>query len=354
MFDFATLADEPPSRRDPSLVESVSIDSESTSAFWKHPHISRSLLAAHLDEGTDAASRRPGAIKATIEWLQGSVLAKASKILDLGCGPGLYAETLAAAGHEVTGLDFSAGSIAHARASAARKGLAIRYVEGSYLEADLSALADGGFDAAMMIYCDLGALSPADRSGVLANVLACLKPGGAFVFDLFGPELYESTKEGRNWDIGQGGFWSEKAYLHLEYSRKYPDSRTLLRAHIVAEADGRIERYVFRDCCFDAEGIKALALEAGFASCEVRENILPPSRFAQVIWHTSLSHCILLCTERPPQARGPCQPGSSPFPPGSATGGNSAPRGLPRPARRLSLHRYLVGELGAGETTRNP
>ena len=36
------------------------------------------------------------------------------KILDLGCGPGLYAELLAKKGHSITGVDFSENSIQYA------------------------------------------------------------------------------------------------------------------------------------------------------------------------------------------------------------------------------------------------
>ena len=38
-------------------------------SFWDDPYISRQLLAAHLDPGTDAASRRPDTIDRSVAVL---------------------------------------------------------------------------------------------------------------------------------------------------------------------------------------------------------------------------------------------------------------------------------------------
>lgn len=53
------------------------------------------------------------------------------RVLDVGCGAGLLAESLARAGCAVTGLDAAAETIAAARAHAAQSGLAIEYQVGT-------------------------------------------------------------------------------------------------------------------------------------------------------------------------------------------------------------------------------
>lgn len=63
--------------------------------FWNDPHISKSTLEAHLNPNHDAASRKPEIIDQTVlHWLSCGVIKPGYKVLDLGCGPGLYAERL--------------------------------------------------------------------------------------------------------------------------------------------------------------------------------------------------------------------------------------------------------------------
>ena len=90
--------------------------------FWDDPHISAQMLAAHLDPDTDAASRRPETIEHTVDWIVATLeLAPGMRVLDLGCGPGLYATRLARYGLRVTGVDCSRRSIGYAQRSAASR-----------------------------------------------------------------------------------------------------------------------------------------------------------------------------------------------------------------------------------------
>src|SRR5690242_3531145 len=74
--------------------------------FWTDPHIAGQMLAAHLDPSTDAASRQPATIDAEVAWLVARLgLQAGGRVLDLGCGPGLYSRRLAERGLAVTGVD---------------------------------------------------------------------------------------------------------------------------------------------------------------------------------------------------------------------------------------------------------
>ncbi len=76
--------------------------------FWDDPHISSEMLKAHLDPEIDAASRKPATIDLTCDWLVGHFrLRPGDRVLDLGCGPGLYTSRLAKRGLKVTGIDYS-------------------------------------------------------------------------------------------------------------------------------------------------------------------------------------------------------------------------------------------------------
>jgi 2-polyprenyl-3-methyl-5-hydroxy-6-metoxy-1,4-benzoquinol methylase len=94
------------------------------------------MLAAHLDVTSDAASRNRNTIKKTVKWIN-SMIPPQARILDLGCGPGLYAEEFALRGHSVTGIDISNRSIDYAKQHAQEAGLTIDYYSQDYLSAPL-------------------------------------------------------------------------------------------------------------------------------------------------------------------------------------------------------------------------
>src|SRR5690606_12865264 len=112
------------------------------------------------DPTVDGASRRPETIERSINWIAASVgLRPGDCILDLGCGPGLYAERLAQSGFQVTGVDFSQNSIDYASTQAREKKLLIQYRCQNYLELDEQAL----YSTVLLIYGDYCPLSPGQR-----------------------------------------------------------------------------------------------------------------------------------------------------------------------------------------------
>ncbi|HEY5640757.1 MAG TPA: SAM-dependent methyltransferase, partial [Dehalococcoidia bacterium] len=66
---------------------------------WHEPGFSRRMLKEHFSQEHDAASRRTETIDAHVAWIHDELLAaRPSRVLDLGCGPGLYMERLARLG----------------------------------------------------------------------------------------------------------------------------------------------------------------------------------------------------------------------------------------------------------------
>ena len=103
--------------------------------FWNDPHISKKMFDAHLDPNIEAASRKPETIDRSVKWLIKTLgLKTAASILDLGCGPGLYASRLARAGFHITGVDYSRRSIEYATKYASENNLNIAYRYQNYLE----------------------------------------------------------------------------------------------------------------------------------------------------------------------------------------------------------------------------
>jgi 2-polyprenyl-3-methyl-5-hydroxy-6-metoxy-1,4-benzoquinol methylase len=97
--------------------------------------------------------------------------------LDLGCGTGTNAITLARHGWRVTGVDFVPRAVLAARAKAAQSGLTIDFYVASVT--DLSALS-GPFDYALDIGC-LHSLRGEDRTKYSGNLPRLLRPGAWYM-----------------------------------------------------------------------------------------------------------------------------------------------------------------------------
>ena len=136
------------------------------SELWTDEYTSAQMLAFHLDENVDLSSRKTAFIDRSADWLIGHLgITSGVSVVDFGCGPGLYTSRLAKTGAEVTGIDFSARSIAYARDQARTMGLEINYVNQDYLDF----VTQDRFDVVLMIFCDLCALSPAQRAIMLGK-----------------------------------------------------------------------------------------------------------------------------------------------------------------------------------------
>ena len=143
--------------------------------FWNDPYISTQLLKAHLDPNIDPASRNKNFMDRSIRWIvQKFNIEESSKILDLGCGPGLYTHELAKAGAQVTGIDVSTNSIEYASRRAKEENLDIKYINANYVTCDFKRK----YDLITLIYDDYCVLSPNDRKILLGKIHSALEEDG--------------------------------------------------------------------------------------------------------------------------------------------------------------------------------
>ncbi|WP_136808709.1 class I SAM-dependent methyltransferase [Desulfosediminicola flagellatus] len=244
-----------------------------TAMMWVDEHISKQLLATHLSQDIELASRKETTIASTIEWILSHMSAEMLNILDMGCGPGLYAEQLAARGHNVTGMDFSQNSITYAKESARRKNLDISYVVQNYLE-----LSDENrYDLIMMIFTDFGVLTPDQREIILANIYRALKPGGTFVFDVLNENHQVSLTETREWEASESGFWRNSHYLALTETFYYEEHKVSLSQHTIIEDNEKSEVYRFWVHTFTHSDLDSLLSNADFKAIQCYEKVIPDS-----------------------------------------------------------------------------
>lgn len=180
---------------------------------WGRPEFARRLLREHLDQSHDGASRRRSVIAAQVRRLRRLLPPAPARILDAGCGPGLYAVPLAQLGHEVTGVDVSAAALRHARSLARDAHVArnTRFVKGDLRDLPLPT---AGFDAALLVYFVLEAFSRAEQPKVLARLAASLAPHGTLIAEL---RLRPDQPPGRIdwWDVVPNSLLSDRRHLLL-------------------------------------------------------------------------------------------------------------------------------------------
>ncbi|HJO94876.1 MAG TPA: class I SAM-dependent methyltransferase [Victivallales bacterium] len=241
------------------------------SSMWEDEYISKQLLDMHLSPDMDAASRRPSVINKTVDWMVENYLKQGDKILDLGCGPGLYASRLAEKGFNVTGLDFSENSINYAKNYALSENLSVNYICDSYLNLKF----ENEFDVIILIYCDLGALTELEREKVLNNINKALKPGGIFIFDYFAEATDELKKENTSWELcDKNSFWSKNKHLLLTRNLYYTKEKANLIQYIVIEEDVPIKDYRFYNYYFSEDTIKPIFKKNGFDNFEFTGDIV--------------------------------------------------------------------------------
>lgn len=243
---------------------------ESPCNIWTDPYIQKQMLREHLNTESDGASRNKKSILKVVDFISNH-LHHHSRVLDLGCGPGLYAELLQEQGHEVTGIDFNKASIDYASA----RGNNIRYIQGDYI----SRYPEGRYDAIIMIYCDMGTHSDEKRDILLRNIFRSLPENGKLIFDVFTEELTRDKQEDKNWEYApSGGFWDAREYLLLSQTFHYPEHQCFgYQYNLLTEKENK--HFIVWDRYYREEEIRGILKNVGFKSCTIYKNILESNNF---------------------------------------------------------------------------
>lgn len=247
------------------LLSKPAFPRSANSCFWNDDHISENLLKAHLNAGWDAASRKHSFIEHSAAWIADiAPSGDFPALLDLGCGPGLYAEHFHKLGYAVTGIDFSNRSIEYARSVSKQKNSDITYINKSYLDIDFRDC----FDIVTIIYCDYGVMPETDRKVFRDSVFKALRKGGKFILDCFSDVYFSKEKEESSFEVCEnGGFWSPDSYIALNALWRYTNCMSTLKRHVILSRE-KISLYDFYERRFTKESLEAEITDSGFSSGE--------------------------------------------------------------------------------------
>ena len=182
------------------------------------------------------------------------------KILDLACGHGRHANRLAAQGHEVTGVDLTAGFLEVARKEAAEEKLQVDYMQKDMRDISFNE----EFDRVLLMFTALGYFRDEENLKVLVNIHRALKPGGLFCFDTFSRDLLlkkfradHITDKGEDLMLDRNRFDPVTGYIH--------NHRTIIR-------DGKRKDFGFSIRLYNPTEITLILKQAGFSSVKMFSN----------------------------------------------------------------------------------
>lgn len=256
---------------------------------WSDPDFSARMLTEHLTQAHDRASRRSHLIDQHVAWVHQELLREEpTKILDLGCGPGLYCNRLAALGHTCTGIDYSPASIAHAKESATAEALTCTYHHADMRSADYGS----DYGLVMLLFGELNVFAPADAAHILAKARGALKPGGLLLLE---SHTYEALAPGNaaqnTWFSSSGGLFSPHPHLLL-IEQHWEETRTIrtLRYFVIDAATAAVTRYAQSMQAYTTAQYQQLLTNAGFTQITIlsglaNDRIPPDPDFHAIVAH---------------------------------------------------------------------
>ena len=237
---------------------------------WNEPGFSERMLAEHLDQGHDLASRRVERIDTQVEWIQQTVLPDPpAHVLDLACGPGLYLGRLAQRGYSGVGIDFSPASIVYAQSKAGDWNL-------DYREDDLrSAEFGSGFDAALLLYGQINVFRRDEASSIVQRIYDSLRPEGVIVIE---PQSFDHIRNAGgaspSWSSSRGGLFSDRSHVTLTESFWNSETKTSTQRFFVVDAEsGVVSRYSLSNEAYTDSDLQTLLADAGFGAVQHRPSL---------------------------------------------------------------------------------
>lgn len=235
---------------------------------WNDPGFSRRMLREHLSQEHDRASRRVKVIDRHVRWIHEQVLkSEPTRVLDLGCGPGLYANRLARPGHRCTGIDFSPASIAYAREQARTEGLEAMYVQGDMRTADYGE----GYGFVMLLFGELNVFRPLEARAILDKARRALVPDGLLLLE---PHTFDAVRrigtQPASWYSARKGLFSEEPHLCLQENFWNDEAHVAIeRYYVVDAATGTVTRHSASTQAYTHDEYRSLLAGCGFGEVEL-------------------------------------------------------------------------------------
>ena len=234
---------------------------------WNDPDFSARMLREHLSQHHDKASRREKIIEEQVAWIHETLLGgRAGRLLDLGCGPGLYTSRLARLGHSCVGIDFSPASVEYAMELASEENLACEYVLSDFEHTSFR----GPHEAALLLFGELNTFPRLVARDLLRRLSSALAPGARVVLEVHTEDAVRSRgSELPSWSTQASGVFSDQPHLILrECSWHEAEGASVERYFVFDEASNEPAVFASTTQAYNSEAYSELLKEAGLVELE--------------------------------------------------------------------------------------
>jgi len=248
---------------------------------WDDPEFSRRMLAEHLSQEHDLASRRQDAIAEQVQWMHQHLCSgRPQKLLDLGCGPGFYLKRFAKSGYDCTGIDFSPASIEYAREQLAGT---CRLVHGDIRFTDFG----NDYEMVILIYGELNVFSPEEINSILRKAYSALSPIGLLVIEPYSSAAVQKIGQSPNsWYKTSAGLFSDRPHVCLIENHWFEEQATAAQVFYVIDTEtGGLSHYRSTTKCWSDDDHRELLTAAGFTDTRRRDDW--PSQNADLMLWTA-------------------------------------------------------------------
>lgn len=250
---------------------------------WNDKAFSRRMLKMHLSQDHDMASRRDEVIEKQVHWIQHILLKdKPAKILDIGCGPGLYVNKFEKLGHTCLGIDFSPASIEYAQKTCQNTS----FVLGDVREVDYGT----GFDLVMFLFGEINVFSPEECRKLLSKAYNALNPGGILLLEVHcfdavrkmgeAPKSWfrSGVEQTNHWfdSVMEDGLFSEKPHIALVENNWLEDKKIALTNFWILEDLKDVAHYVSTTQAYTDDEYLQIMQNSGFANIINNQNFGEP------------------------------------------------------------------------------
>lgn len=232
-----------------------------TLTLWSNDYIGRNVLKRHLDGTVDSGTRKAETVIKTSAWLY-YIKPETASILDVGCGPGLYAPLLCGYGMDYEGFDISPYQIAYAKQHNSVPGKTRFHISDFRTWNSWQT-----YDLILLLYDIYSFYCRSERVAFLKKIKNNLNSSGGIVVEVFTPLHYKNRSDTTDWEyIKQNGFWCSTPYLELNAFTKYDKSLILIQTAILND---RIELWNSWIQTFEAKDLIKELEEAGFTKFQL-------------------------------------------------------------------------------------